>query len=150
MRSLAKGFRRGGTALAATAAITLAGATMASAHHCYRDVWLGASESQLSSGKTPWMPLSDMGVQFVIGPDYAAQCGYVADDAVQEWMAGHGLTREPLVQTRATLGGGAYYVTGKEPQPFSYLEESDFADLTMLVVDGMATCAPEWNLPEEG
>jgi hypothetical protein len=150
MRSLAKGFRRGGTALAATAAITLAGATMASAHHCYRDVWMGASYGQISTGTTAWMPLSDMGVQFVIGPDYAEQCGYVADDAVAAWMDEKGLTQEPIIHARATAGAGAYYVQGKEPKPFGYLEEDDFVELTMLVADGMAGCAPEWTLPQEG
>ena len=141
--------RRSGTVAAATAAVTLAGSSMASAHHCYRDYWQPNAYAQHAKGNTPWMPLSDMGVMFLIGPDYAEQCGYVADDAVADFMAAHGMTQEPLIQSRATVGSGAAY-QGKAPKPFSYLSDEDFGELTMLVVQGMATCAPEWQLPAEG
>lgn len=141
--------RRTGTVVAAAASIGLAGSTMASAHHCYRDYWQPQAYQQHLKGNTPWMPLSDMGTMFLIGPDYAAQCGYVADDAVAALMAERGLTQEPLIHTRATVGSGAAY-QGKAPQPFSYLTEDDFGELTMSVVTGMATCAPDWQLPAEG
>jgi hypothetical protein len=59
-----------------------------------------------------------------------------------------GLDQEPLIHLRATVGGGAYYHTGTEPQPFSYLGEEDFAQLTGAVIEGMAVCAPEWSPPE--
>jgi hypothetical protein len=123
---------------------------MASAHHCYRDYWQPAAYEQHLTGNTPWMPLSDMGTMFLIGPDYAAQCGYVADEAVAAFMAERGLTQEPLIQSRATVGSGAYYKKGKEPKPFSYLTEEDFGMLTTAVIDGMATCAPDWEPPAEG
>lgn len=139
--------RRVGTVAATAAVITLAGSTMASAHHCYRDYWQPNAYAQHVKGNTPWMPLSDMGTMFVIGPDYAAQCGYVADDAVAAWMAKGGLTQEPLIHTKATVGSGAAY-QGKNVKPFSYLTEEDFDELTMAIVAGMATCAPEWQLPE--
>jgi hypothetical protein len=142
--------RRAGTVTAAAAAVTLAGSTMASAHHCYRDYWQPAAYEQHLKGNTPWVPLSDMGKMFLIGPDYVAQCGYVADDAVADFMAAHGLTQEPLIQSKATVGSGAYYKKGMEPKPFSYLSDADFGELTMSVIAGMAECAPDWTPPVEG
>ena len=141
--------RRTGTVVAAAAAIGLAGSTMASAHHCYRDYWQPQAYEQHLKGNTPWMPLSDMGTMFLIGPDYAAQCGYVADDAVAAFMAKRGMTQEPLIHSRATVGSGAAY-QGKAPKPFSYLTEEDFGALTVSVIEGMATCAPDWQPPAEG
>ena len=141
--------RRSGTVAAAAAAVTVAGASLASAHHCYRDYWQPAAYQQHLAGNTPWMPLSDMGVQYLIGPTYAAQCGYVADDAVAAFMAAHGLTQEPLIQARATVGSGAAY-RGMEPKPFSYLSDADFGELTAYVIAGMATCAPDWQPPQGG
>jgi len=149
MSALHRTMRRAGTVLAATAAITLAGSTMASAHHCYKDQWQEAAYQAQSKGNTAWMPLSDLGTAFLIGPDFAQQCGYVADDAVQQWMAANGVTQEPLIHMRATVGGGALYNSGKEPKPFSYLDDDDFGMLTMAIVDGMATCAPDWEMPME-
>ncbi|GAA2163268.1 hypothetical protein FHX52_2000 [Humibacillus xanthopallidus] len=122
---------------------------MASAHHCYRDYWQPAAYAQHVKGHTPWVPLSDLGTMYLIGPEYAEQCGYVADDAVTAFMAERGLTQEPLIQSRATVGSGAAY-QGKAPKPFSYLSDGDFAMLTMAVIDGMATCAPDWQPPAEG
>jgi hypothetical protein len=141
--------RRTGTVTAAAAALVLAGSSMASAHHCYRDYWQPAAYEQHLKGNTPWVPLSDMGVAFLIGPDHAAACGYVADDAVAAFMAERGLTQEPLIHSRATVGSGAAY-RGNEPKPFSYLSDEDFGALTVAVVEGMATCAPDWELPAEG
>jgi hypothetical protein len=138
--------RRGLATVAAATALGIAASAAASAHECYRDTWLGGSYDRVASG-TPWTPLSDLGVWYLIGPEYAQQCGYVADEAVTTWMASKGLEEEPLVHGRATVGGGAEYYAGREPRPFSYLGEEDFFVLTMLVVDGMATCAPEWELP---
>ena len=80
---------------------------------------------------------------------YAQQRGYVADDAVAQWMAAKGITQEPLIHTRATIGSGSYYTKGVAPRPISYLEDDDFGMLTMAIVDGMATCAPEWEMPME-
>ena len=52
MTALHRTMRRAGTVLAATAAITLAGATMASAHHCYKEQWQEAAY-QAQSRATP-------------------------------------------------------------------------------------------------
>ena len=60
-----------------------------------------------------------------------------------------GATQEPLTQSRATVRSGAFYKKGMEPKPFNYLSDEDFGLLTMAVVDGMATCAPDWELPDE-
>ena len=141
--------RRAGTVTAAAAAITLAGSSMASAHHCYRDYWQPQAYEQHLRGNTAWVPLSDLGTMFIIGPEYAEKCGYVADDAVKAWMAANDRTQEPLIQSRATVGSGAFYKQGKEPKPFNYLSDEDFGMLTMAVVEGMAECAPDWELPEE-
>ena len=141
--------RRTGTVVTAAAAITLAGSSLASAHHCYRDYWQPSAYEQHLKGNTAWVPLSDLGTMFIIGPEYAEECGYVADDAVEAWMSANGVTQEPLIQSRATVGSGAYYKKGMEPKPFNYLSDEDFGLLTMAVVDGMATCAPDWELPDE-
>jgi len=142
--------RRAGTVTAAAAALTLAGSSIASAHHCYRDYWQPAAYAQHLQGNTAWVPLSVMGKMFLIGPDYVDECGYVADDAVADFMASHGLTQEPLIQSHATVGSGAYEKKGKEPKPFSYLSEADFGELTVSVIQGMAACAPDWTPPLDG
>ena len=149
MGALHTALRRTGTVTATVAAMTLAGSSMASAHHCYKNYWQPNAYQQHLKGNTPWMPLSDMGMMYIIGPEYAADCGYVADDAVAHFMTVRGLTQEPLIHTRATTGSGAAY-QGKNVKPFSYLSEDDFGILTMGIVQGMSTCAPQWQLPDEG
>lgn len=150
MRATHRSFRRAGSVVAAAAAISIAGATVASAHHCYKDVWTDAAYQHLSAGGTAWMPLSDLGTAFLIGPEYAEQCGYVADDVVADWMTATGATQEPLIHIKATIGGGAFYVKGKAPQPISYLGEQDFEMLTVGIIEGMADCAPDWTPPAMG
>lgn len=149
MGALGRTLRRTGMVAATTAAFTLAGAGIASAHHCYKDDWQQAAYDRLSAGGTAWISLSDLGTMFLIGPEYAEQCGYVADDVVADWMAGTGTTQEPLIHSRATTGGGALYHKGKAPDPFQYLGDEDFMMLTMGIVEGMATCAPDWEMPAE-
>lgn len=137
--------RLGLTAAAATTAVVL-GAGPAMAHHCYKNAWQQAAYEHHLKGGTPWMPLSDLGVAFLIGPDHL-ECAYVADDAVAAYMKAHGLTQEPLIHSRATTGGGAAS-QGKTVKPFSYLMDDDFAEVTGYLIKGMATCAPEWSPPE--
>ncbi|MDV3222636.1 hypothetical protein [Intrasporangium sp.] len=150
MGALHRTLRRAGTALAATAAITLAGSTMASAHHCYKAEWEQAAYDQLSSGKTAaWLALSDLGTAFLIGPEYAEQCGYVADDVVADWMEMTGTEQEPLIHMRAVIGGGAYWNAGKSPTAIKFLTDEDFGALTVGIINGMATCAPDWEMPPE-
>ena len=142
--------RRVGTALAATAAFTLAGASMASAHHCYKDDWQAAAYQQQASNKSPWMTLSDLGTAFLIGPALAEKCGYVADNVAADWMSANGVTVEPLIHMKATVGGGALYNSGTEPKPFSYLGEADFEQLTVGIIEGMADCDSSWTPPPMG
>lgn len=150
MGALQRTMRRAGMALAATAAITLAGSTMASAHHCYKAEWEQAAYDQLSSGKTAaWLSLSDLGTAFLIGPEYAEQCGYVADDVVADWMEATETEREPLIHMKAVIGGGAYWNAGTSPKAITFLTDDDFGALTMGVIEGMADCAPKWEPPEE-
>ena len=149
MGALRTALRRTGTVASAVAAMTLAGSSMASAHHCYKNYWQPNAYTQHLKGNTPWMPLSDMGTMFIIGPEYAEQCGSVADDVVADFMEARGLTQEPLIHSRATTGGGAAH-QGKTVKPFSYLSDEDFEVLTVGIIDGMATCAPEWQMPAEG
>ena len=141
MRSITTGLRRLGLAASMTAALTLAGASTASAHHCYKDTWSAAAHSQQSSNKSPWMTLSDLGVQFIIiGELNAPECAGVADDVVADLMRDKGLVQEPLIHTKATVGGGAFYHKGKAPGPFEYLSEADFEFLTVGVIEGVAKC----------
>jgi hypothetical protein len=134
---------RAGAIIAATAALVLVGASSASAHHCYKDEWQAAAHAHHLKGGTPWMPLSEMGKAFLIPAELVEACGYVADDAVASFMAMEGLTQEPLIHTRATVGGGALYNSGKEPKPFSYLTEAQFEVLTVDLLDRLAECAAE-------
>jgi hypothetical protein len=135
---------------ATTAAFTLAGAGIASAHHCYKDEWTQAAYAHLSANNTAWMSFSDMGKMFLLqDPELIEQCGYVVDDAVADWMESEGLTREPLIHARATVGGGAFYHKGMAPMPFEYLSEEDFNAVVGQVFGGMTECAPEWSPPEE-
>jgi hypothetical protein len=129
----------GGSIVAATAALVLVGASAASAHHCYKDEWQAAAYEHHAAGGTAWVPLSDLGAQFLIPPDLLEECGYVADDAVATWMEYAGVEQEPLIHSKAVVGSGAMQ-NGKEPKPFSYLMEEDFVMLTMEIEAGLAAC----------
>lgn len=120
-------------------ALTMVGATAASAHHCYKDDWAAAAYAHHAQGGTAWVPLSDLGAQFLIPPELQEECGYVADDVVADFMAERGLEQEPLIHSRATVGSGAAY-QGKGKMPFSYLGEADFEALSVGIMTGLATC----------
>jgi hypothetical protein len=130
----------GGSIVAATAALVLVGSSAASAHHCYKDEWQAAAYAHHLAGGTPWMPLSDMGQMYLIPEALQESCGYVADDAVEAFMAANGLTQEPLIHAKATVGSGAAY-QGKEPKPFSYLSEAQFESLTVDLMERLEECA---------
>ena len=132
---------RGAALIAATAALSLAGATAASAHHCYKEEWQDAAYAQLSKGRTAWMPLSEMG-RMVIAEEFdRPECAqYLTSDDLSEWLEAQGLNQEPLIQSRATVGGGLYYRTGTGPRPFGYLDEEDFEDLTGLLQAAVMEC----------
>lgn len=136
--------RRAGAATALAAAVGLIGASVANAHHCYKEVWADAAYAHHLAGGTAWTPLSDMGAE-LIGPG-SPQCHYIADEVVADFMAARGLTKEPLIHSRATTGSGAAY-QGKDVRPFSYLGEAEFGELTLGIITGMATCNPKWSMP---
>lgn len=144
MGALGRTLRRTGMVAATTAAFTLAGAGIASAHHCYKDEWRQAAYDHLSANGTAWVSLSDLGKMFLLqDPELIEQCGYVVDDAVADWMAERGMTQEPLIHSRATVGGGAFYHKGKAPDPFEYLSEADFDALGAEVFAGLDGCMGE-------
>lgn len=126
--------------VAATTTVLLAvGATSASAHHCYKDQWADAAYAHHAAGGTPWVPISDMGVMFLVPPELQEQCGWVGDAATADFMAARGLTQEPLIHSKATVGSGAAG-KGKDVKPFSYLSEDDFGELTMSLMGYLETC----------
>ncbi len=132
--------RRATATVALAVALTMVGATAASAHHCYKDDWAAAAYEHHARGGTAWVTLSDLGTMFLIPPELQQQCGYVADDVVADFMADRGLEQEPLIHSRATIGSGAAY-QGKGNMPFSYLGESDFEALSVGIMAGLATCS---------
>lgn len=141
MGALGRTLRRTGMVAATTAAFTLAGAGIASAHHCYKDEWRQAAYDHLSANRTAWVSLTDLGKMFLLeDPALIEQCGYVVDDAVGDWMEANGVTQVPLIHSRATIGGGAFYHQGKAPDPFDYLSEEDFEALGMAVFAGLEGC----------
>lgn len=135
-------FGIGGVSAAAAIALTLSGSA-AWAHHCFKDEWAAAAYEHHLAGGTPWVPLSDLGARYLIPEDLQMECGYVADDAVETFMADNGLEQEPLIHTRAIVGGGALYNAGKIAKPFSYLTEADFEALGADLMERLAECAGE-------
>ena len=131
---------RATAAVALAVAMTMVGASAASAHHCYRDQWADAAYQHHLQGGTVWVPLSDLGAMFVIPPELQEECGYVADDVVADFMADNGMTQEPLIHSRATVGSGAAY-QGKDVRPFSYLTEEQFGTLTVDLLAAVEVCA---------
>lgn len=125
---------------AASTVILMGTATMASAHHCYKDQWSDAAYQNHLAGGSAWMPLSDLGAMFLIPPELQEDCGWVADVAVADFMAQEGLTQEPLIHSKAVTGSGAY-AKGKAPKPFSYLDEAQFGALTESLLGYLAECA---------
>jgi len=137
--------RRAGAVAATVAALGIATATTASAHHCYKIDWNDSAREQLAKNRTAWMPLSDLGAMIIAAP--LEQGGYnrpdctaSADAAVAAWMAETGTTAEPLIHSKATVGSGAAY-QGKAPKGFAYLSEADFGVLVMAIdADLLETC----------
>lgn len=111
-------------ALAAVGLVTSAGT--ASAHHCYKDEWTAQAYENLAASGKAWMTLSDLGTMFMVAPDEVAVCGPLIDQAVYEWMDWKGLEVEPLIHSKAIVGGGAFHNKGKAPKPFEYMTEEDF------------------------
>ena len=129
----------GGSIVAATAALVLVGTTAASAHHCYKDEWQAAAYQRHLAGGTAWVPLSDLASTF-IEPEDQELCGYIGDEVVADFMLAYGLTQEPILHSRAIVGGGALHHKGKEPAPFSYLVEEHFVWLTGELTSRLTEC----------
>lgn len=124
------------------AALILASTGTASAHHCYKQDWADAAYQHHRAGGTAWVSLSDLGRQFMVPEELQEACGWVADEAVADFMAIKGLEQEPLIHSKATTGSGAY-AKGRAPAPFSYLEEADFELLRGLLFGYLSECAGE-------
>jgi hypothetical protein len=137
--------RRAGAVAATVAALGIATATTASAHHCYKVDWNDRAHEQLAKNRTAWMPLSDLGEMIIAAPvdqgGYGRpDCTASADAAVTAWMAQTGTAKEPLIHSRATVGSGAAY-QGKAPKGFAYLSDADFGVLVMAIDADLAqTC----------
>lgn len=131
---------RAGSIIAAAAALVLLGGSAASAHFCYKDQWAAAAHAHHAAGGTAWVPLSELGKQF-ISEGLLESCGHVADEAVEAFMAAEGLAQEPLIHSRAVVAGGAVFNAGKQPKPFSYLTEEQFGVLTVELDERLAECA---------
>ena len=141
-----KGMRRLGAIASGAIAIAVASASVASAHHCYKDDWAQAAYEHHLAGGTAWVSLSDLGTMFLLTPEQQAVCSFVVDDAVATWMDERDITQEPLIHSKATVGGGAFYKKGKAPGPFEYLGDADFMALEMAVAAGLE--ANDCPMPE--
>lgn len=125
--------------VAGTAALSVALAGTASAFHCYKEDWNDAAYAHHSQGGTPWQPLSNIG-EFVVAEEIGLpQCTYVVDGVVAAFMDAKGLTEEPLIHTRAVVGGGAA-AQGKDVPPFNYLTDADFVLLDSLLGPAIEEC----------
>ena len=131
--------RRSGAVVAGAAAITVATASIASAHHCYKVDWQEAAYAHHVEGGTAWWTLSDLGAMIISEDIGLPQCSYVAEDVVAEFMEEKGLEVEPLIHSRATAGGGAAH-QGKTVKPFEYLTQQDFVWLTAAIGTGIEEC----------
>src|SRR5690606_597523 len=125
---------------AAAAAFLVTSAGTASAHHCYKEQWNAAAYENHLRGNTAWMPLSDMAVEFVIDPALGGVCDWTADEAVQDYMEYMGMSQEPLIHSKATIGSGAYG-KGKAPKGIAYLSEEDFNVLMGMLFVYLGPCA---------
>ena len=113
--------RRAGLVTGGVAALVLSGGS-ALAHHCYVEDWNDAAYEHLSEGRTPWMPLSDLADLVLAEEVGLPECVGYGDVAAQFFMEAKGLDEEPLLHSRATVGGGAKHRAGIEPAPFDYLD----------------------------
>ncbi|WEV78049.1 hypothetical protein O9K63_15900 [Janibacter cremeus] len=121
--------RRSVGVIAGAAALTLGTATAASAHHCYKVDWNDKAAEQLARNSTAWVSLTDLGAMIIAEEIGIPECAGYSSVAVEHWMAETGATSVPLIHSKATVGGGAYYNKGKAPKPFGYLGEADFTAL---------------------
>lgn len=131
--------RRAATTTAAAAALGLATASMASAHHCYKVDWNAKAYSNQASNGSPWTPLSTIGAMVIAEDVGMPECASYANVAVNHWMQVTGTTVEPLIHSKATVGGGTLK-SGRTPTRIAFLGESDFAILEEGIGMAIAQC----------
>lgn len=132
-----------GMVAVAVAGITAMTAMSASAHHCYKEEWQDAALQALQRNNTAWVSLADLGRMFLVPAELQEPCGWVADEAVADWMKANGMTQMPMIHSKATTGGGAYYKKGKEPKPFNYLTDAQFDELGVRLFTLLDTCVAD-------
>jgi hypothetical protein len=133
MIGMRNSFRMGAIAVVGVAGLALAPA--ASAFHCYKTDWQDAAYAQVRSGTT-WTPMSEF-LEFAVMTFFEGgtpECAAHADEWTEAWMEANGVEEEPLINMRATAGGGAHDRNGKTVPPFSYLDDDDFGQLAALIL----------------
>lgn len=142
--------RRASAVVASAAAITLGVAGTASAHHCFKVDWSQAAYEQHIQGNTPWMPLSDL-FDLYVAPDIFAgypDCQGTGDRAVEVFLGASGITQEPLIHGKATIGTGEKpHPKGKQPRSIDYLGNYEDAMNAAVITVGNE-CGFVW--PTEG
>lgn len=134
---------RAAIATAGTGALVVAMAGPAAAHHCWRD-WQGSAHEQLAAGGTAWVTMTDFVVMGLGEEGLPEACLAHAGEWTAAWMESHDVEDEPLVHSRATVGGGAAHKKGKEPGHTNYLGDADFNELI-----GYAMAEPDCAPPTE-
>lgn len=135
---------RGMTVAAATAAISIVTASSASAHHCFKESWADAAYAHHAAGGTAWLPLSQLGQMIIADEEFGMgmpECApYFTAELIQPWLTENGFDQEPLIHSKATVGGGALYNKGKSPKPFGYLDDEDFMALDLYLGMALEAC----------
>jgi hypothetical protein len=143
--------RRASAVVASAAALTLGLAGAASAHHCYKVNWSEAAYENHLRGNTAWMPLSDLFDQWVVPEAFGdiEACQGTGGEAAEMYMEARGLSQEPLIHGRATIGTGEKaHPKGKQPPPIDYL--GNYEDLLDEIVYTIGVDCGAFPPPEEG
>ena len=139
--------RAGGVAAAVTA-LTLGVAGSAYAHHCYKLDLNEQAYANQATNDTPWTPLSEVVELYVLPEAFAqapAACQQTASRAVELYMDAKGLTQEPLIHAKATVGVGA---KGNGSAQFGYLG-NDGALLDQIIHQVGVECGAWPAAPED-
>lgn len=134
MSIITKGLMAGAAGLAAV----VMSAGPASAHHCFFVEPNSTADYNRMVHSGVFVPLSDL-IELFEGETIGG-CAATYDYLAMLIAANHGMDSEPLVNTKATMGGGAAHIAGNEPPPFDYLGDADFDTLIGGVEDGLALC----------
>jgi hypothetical protein len=136
---LSRIIRRAGLVSVGAAAILAISANSAFAHHCYKVDWNDAAYAHHAQGGTTWLPLSDLADRVIAEDIGLPQCVGYGDQVAAAWMEATGTEVEPLINSRATAGGGAAH-QGKTVKPFNYLEDADFVILDAALTQAVEDC----------